>query len=149
MNLPAPPTDNLYKFFALAGLALSAFCFVYLLTQVGDLELKSIEVRTQAKILEVDVSALKHAIAVLEAKKDPTAEEIRQRGVQIQQLEIKFVEHEGQQDRLRTLTQNLRTVLNLLSVGSLLGLPIAGLGFYLWYVRVQRPADKLAREKRG
>src|SRR5687768_3099453 len=59
--IPNLPTDNLYKFVALAGLLLCAFSFVYPLHQLDELqrrgdeiELESARARTELEIVKAD-----------------------------------------------------------------------------------------------
>jgi hypothetical protein len=55
MNLPTLPTDNLYKFLALSGLAIIGFCIALPLQRINQLELKMAEIHTQKDILEIDI----------------------------------------------------------------------------------------------
>lgn len=54
MNLPILPTDNLYKFLALSGLAIIALCIVFPLQRIHDLDLKLIETGTKIKVLKLE-----------------------------------------------------------------------------------------------
>ena len=54
MNLPNLPTENLYKFMALSGLAIVAFCIVFPLQRSNEINFKIVEIETQQKILEIE-----------------------------------------------------------------------------------------------
>ncbi len=54
MNLPSLPTDNLYKFLALSGLAIVLFSLVFPIIQISEIRLKIIEIETQMEVLEMD-----------------------------------------------------------------------------------------------
>lgn len=145
MNLPTLPTDNLYKFLALSGLALLLFSMVYPLNTLNDLELKAVEARTQIKLLELELSVLERNIDAASRKKEPSPDEVARLSDRQQQLKAKAIQNEGERERLTTLVKQLRFAFNGLIGGLLIGYALAHLGFYLWYVRVQKPADKLAR----
>jgi hypothetical protein len=55
MNLPTLPTDNLYKFTALFGLAIIAFCIIWPLQRYNEINLKMAEIHIQIEILEIDI----------------------------------------------------------------------------------------------
>jgi hypothetical protein len=49
MNLPSLPTDNLYKFLALSGLAIVLFSLVFPIIRISEIRMQIIEVDTQLK----------------------------------------------------------------------------------------------------
>ena len=58
MALPTPPTDNLYKFMAIAGVVVVVLAFVPLEIAVRDLHLRAIEFGGQSKILVIELQRL-------------------------------------------------------------------------------------------
>ena len=54
MNIPNLPTDNLYKFMALSGLAIFLLSIVFPLRQVNDIKLKMIEIETQVEMFKLE-----------------------------------------------------------------------------------------------
>jgi hypothetical protein len=58
MNLPNLPTDNLYKFMALSGLAIFLFSIVFPLSQIHDIKLKMVEIETQQEVLKLEVEQI-------------------------------------------------------------------------------------------
>jgi len=55
MNLPTLPTDNLYKFMALSGLAIAVFSVFLPLTRMSEIRLNMLEIETQLEVLEIEV----------------------------------------------------------------------------------------------
>jgi hypothetical protein len=55
MNLPTLPTDNLYKFTALSGLAIIALCIIWPLQRYNEIKLKMAEIHIQIEVLEIDI----------------------------------------------------------------------------------------------
>ena len=58
-----------------------------------------------------------------------------------------MIKIEGEHERLSVLKKQLRFAFNGLKFGVFFGYVLAHIGFYLWYVRVQRPFDKARKEK--
>jgi hypothetical protein len=58
MNLPVPtlPTDNLYKFMALSGLAIIIFSLVFPMIRISEIKLKMVEVETQLAVLHIEIN---------------------------------------------------------------------------------------------
>ena len=56
MNLPIPtlPTDNLYKFMALSGLAILIFSLVFPVIRMSEIKLKMVELEIQGEILKIE-----------------------------------------------------------------------------------------------
>lgn len=142
MILPTLPTDNLYKFIALSGLVILLFSVVYPYKLVTDLELKAVEAGTQVKLLELESAAIEREIYVMEKEKEPARDEVEALRLRHEQNKINSIKIEGEQERLSVLLKQLRTAFNSLMFGVLFGCVLAYIGFYLWYVRVQRPLDK-------
>ncbi len=147
MNLPILPTDNLYKFLALSGLALLVFIVVIPTNQINDIELKTIEVKTQISLLELEGSVLKRDVDVAGTKKKPTEEKVLKLMDRHQQFNAKLIQIQGQRERLAALSKQLGSALDLIWIGGFIGLVMTNVGFYLWYVRVQKPADILANKQ--
>ncbi len=65
---PLPfPTDNLYKFVALAGAALLITSFAFPLARLDEIELAVQQTSAQRKVFDVEVSALEADLAQLGA----------------------------------------------------------------------------------
>ena len=148
MNLSTLPTDHLYKFLALAGLALFVFSVAYPTNLISDLELRIVESETQIRLQDADISKFEGELDAFEKKKPhPSEQEVLILRDNFQQLKVKKIEVQGKTERLAILNKQLREAFNLLKLSALVGLLMAFVGFLLWYVRVQRPADLLARQQ--
>lgn len=69
LNLPSPPTDNLYKFISIFGLVMAVMGILYS-------ETKSLEVNQEIRVLERDKSALNIEKLKIERKRDHIKEKI-------------------------------------------------------------------------
>lgn len=141
MNLSLLPTDNLYKFLALAGLALVGFAIVvYLKTAralIERLHTLDIEAKTALPVLA-------YLEWVVEQKATRPAMPFEERD-ELRKLHRDIsIKHERQKVELQyatDLTAQLRWLGHATLVGVTLGLAVSALGFALWYTEVQRPTD--------
>ena len=69
LNLPSPPTDNLYKFISIFGLVMAVLGILYL-------ETKSLEANQEIRVLEREKSALNIEKLKIERKRDYLKEKI-------------------------------------------------------------------------
>jgi len=58
MNNFKPPTDNLYKFLALAGLVTLGYALYFFESSIVDLQIELFEIDTKSKLLNVDLEKL-------------------------------------------------------------------------------------------
>jgi hypothetical protein len=116
MALPSPPlpTDNLYKFMAIAGIVAAISCAYFGINILLDLQESTWEVSAQTKVLL--------------ARGDAEAEEME---ALVQELELL----RKKRDELEPLSEFLAKVAGF-------SLALSVLGFILWYWRVQRFLDK-------
>jgi hypothetical protein len=120
--LPSPPTDNLYKFIAVAGLVLLFGAPVYWSSYTD---------ASHGQRLEALRALLQKA-----ATPDPRAAE--------EEVERHKKAYEFVQDALSKYDQWVKY---LSLVAAVAGLLLAAVGFWLWYVRVQRPQDTLLQRQ--
>ena len=150
MDLPHLPTDNLYKFMALSGLALIIFSTAVPIVRLGELDLKRAEVEGEQTVLEVELEELKRDISLLEKKVKPSSQDLdafRKRAVE---LRIKNAQFKGKTEQYRTLVSALQLAWSILKYGNTIGVAVAAAGFLLWYRQIQRPNDALLkRQLRG
>jgi hypothetical protein len=147
MNIPSLPTDNLYKFLALAGLALMAFGVVYPLAYSTELGLKVAEVETEVDVLQIDVADLQQQRASLEKQSNPSSEESSALRKQDHEVCVKLVQIKGELEQLTTLNLSLQIVRSFLRPGMYFGLGTSLFGFLLWYLKFQRLSDKILRKQ--
>jgi hypothetical protein len=147
MNLPSLPTDNLYKFLALSGLFIVLFSFIFPMNRIGELELKSLEINTQAEVLRIEIDYLKTDTTIWgkKAKLDPEETVlIRKR---TREAEIKAAELKGKMEQIEVLRKEVLFYWKFLRITYFLGTAISLVGFCLWYILVQRPNDILLRKQ--
>ncbi len=135
MPLPNLPTDNLYKFLALAGLTLGLFSFVFPNIQEHDVS----RVLWETKI-DIDVAGE-------QLRKPIKDDEMRildlQHNLRIQQAQAK-----NKTMLLGELTNELAEVRFVSKIGIVLGLVLSCCGFSLWYVKLQRHQDDFWRNRK-
>jgi chromosome segregation ATPase len=194
---PIPlPTDNLYKFVALTGVAVVMTSVVLRATKLDEIELKQLDTMTQHRVLLIEGNALKSQVerlsvestalessiagtkldvealskpaaalktrghdldarrARLEAKHEvlaKTAETLltKHRDLDARRVlfEVKQEELAGKGHLLALLSRKVDQIWWLLLALECFGLVMGILGFYLWYLRVQVPADVAARRE--
>lgn len=146
MNFPQIPTDNLYKFMALSGLAIALISFFLPMKQVRDIEMEIVEIQEQARLLNEKNDFLDIKKGIIERLKSAPAEEAEKIFIERQQLVLESVRILAKLERVKFLKdeiKNLKTIIGLLSG---LGVFLSVLGFILWYQKVQRYQDKVLKD---
>mgnify|MGYP003584142935 CR=1 FL=1 len=128
MSNLTPPTDNLYKFIAIAGLSLII---------VGTLSLTAV-LTGPDKLIESAITSAKQYVAFVDkqniTKKELTADETSR--LFALEAEIKaYIEI------LDYRTMNARIVFLVLIVLVIVGMFVSATGFWLWYYKLQKPLD--------
>ena len=178
MNIPNIPSDNLYKFIALASLiTLILLVYVSKKTQselsdeeikyIGELKItiiKSNKLGNQLKSL-VDLRSKQHnqLEQLLSELKTGKYQNVKSKNSEIEKLENKISSMsekidldqkeldilEVQNETTSGLLKNKRILIgiidNVILYSSGLLLLLMSLGFYLWYVRVQKYQDKILK----
>jgi hypothetical protein len=139
VNIPPLPTDNLYKFIALAGLATALFSYGFAITRISDIDLRLVESRTESDILQLERDALTHDIANPHSR----PEDMAQVQSKILELAIKSARLEGRNKQTGVLVSDLKLAWGFLGIGMAGGVLFSFYGFKFWYRRVQAPQDKL------
>jgi len=169
MNLPPIPTDNLYKFCAVAGLILLLFGVTFPVQKLFETQNDLDRVTTKSNVLRQQVAYLHEDTKRLDASvktllKDTTAAAAHPRAADLlalqartstantelgalrengRELAITSIKLNGQDEHLLHLIERMW----LYSVGAVIfmfgGLALARFGFARWYYRVQKPADEL------
>ena len=169
MAIPTLPTDNLYKFMALAGLALYGLGFFYpshymeqtlreqanVSAVLSKAEVKGGEARRSGE--DAKSAALAVDAALRRRESDKVLTRLAQQFSEVQRRHAAVVDELGlllrEADSLRILNETSKArAESLVKVGNLVvpfGAVVSILGFALWYVRVQRFQDALiARQSR-
>jgi len=166
MNIPIPPTDNLYKFEALVGtiIVFASLYFPRVLlikldeevdaatikigTAEAELKFATRKEATISKILDNAV-APKKSISEFDGKKvvlEYSESELKGMLAQIEELErsmrISDVEVKVGQQRMERLLKDFKWVEREMYCASIVGLIMALTGYSLWYWRIQVYQDK-------
>ena len=142
MQLPTLPTDNLYKFLALSGIALFVLSVVITNQSANDALRESDKLRIELAGLQADVQALGEDTAYAKTHSDVQHE--RERLLQLRRQAMIGRAESATLDRLIAVAAAYRSLGNWLgSVGG--GLTL--LGFVLWYVKLQRHQDEIVRRE--
>jgi hypothetical protein len=145
LAVPNLPTDNLYKFVALAGLTmvvLSLVLFAVAMNARWD-TLDRLEV-DQAS-LDAEITNLRSDLDVLAKQAHPSAGDLRALRQRQQDLVAHAAVMAAKAGILRRLREGLKELVLQMYVGAGLGGGIAAVGFMLWYRRVQVFQDQLLR----
>ena len=149
MNYPLIPTDNLYKFIALSGLAITLLSLTYPVSKLLELELAAVETKSQQKKLAIEDAEIKREIEILEKEKNPSSQTIIALRERMVQQRIKAVEF----SKIIAITEiQLKWVqryINASIAGLIIGPWIAFFGFKRWYINVQRPLDEQIKRGRN
>ncbi len=143
--IPNLPTDNLYKFVALAGLSIVVLSVVLPTAQQNATGDKIDQYTIDLAVLAVEVKNLKEELEIAVAQPRPSAHDqrlLRQRQLE---LDARVATITVRTAILKRLVEKQGEVLGWMAVGLLTGLVLAVIGFSLWYARVQRYQDQLLR----
>lgn len=143
MDFPALPTDNLYKFIALAGLVVTLVSLTYPTGKIVELELGLIEAQSQRTKLEIEVSEIDRLAVNLQEEKSPTVQDVSGLRERLVQSKIKRVDLVKSVSVAEIQLQWVYRYSVAAIVGVLLGCYATFLGFRSWYANVQRPNDLL------
>jgi hypothetical protein len=147
MNYPSLPTDNLYKFVALSGLALILVSLTYPTGKVIELELGAVEVKSQQEKLNIEKSEIDRLLAVLEKANDPKPQEVTALRELHTQSKLKTIELTKSVEVIQIKLNWAKHYLIAAMLGFAIGVLLAFVGFRFWYLRVQRPNDIDLRKK--
>jgi hypothetical protein len=158
MPLPSIPTDNLYKFLALAGLSLAIFSFVFPKTQQHDLARVLWETKIDIDVAAEQLRYINEQISIMEVKreeayrKNSDLESVKNDEMRILDLQhnlrIQQAQAANKTKLLGDLTRELAQVRLFSKIGIALGLVLTGCGFFLWYVKLQRYQDDFWKNRK-
>ena len=158
-----PPTDNLYKFIAIAGIVMFAGPWFIVLPEYRALQTRRYELDRQVAVLEEEVDYAKERIPRLEARieqllaTDPRTPDVDElialNRKELEDLRTGVLAFYTKPVELRVTNEHLRALagdtLILMWYGRMattIGAVLMVTGFSLWYRRLQRYQDHAARE---
>jgi hypothetical protein len=144
MNLPVFPTDNLYKFIAIAGLVLSGYSVAFLYQQVWELRLQIAQTELDEDASEIQFELLKKEVDTyiklesIDLNKDDIKHIVaRMRDLMTQKAKVGSKKIENSVLRAR-----LERYYGLFRYSFFAGIGTSLIGFIAWYFRVQLPAER-------
>ena len=146
MNFPLLPTDNLYKFVAVAGLILSAYCAFFAYQQVLDIKLQRARAETEEDIIRLEIEQIERDAEKINRKKDPSSDEIKEISARIRTAQVQKLRVRGKRNEVDILTTQVWVHFFVLWTGILGGICMSGWGFTQWYYQIQKPNDELTRK---
>lgn len=147
MYVPQLPTDNLYKFIALTGIVTIGFSVTYPVGKAIELESKQIIASAQMERLQIQVEAAKRLAVQVEHQQHPSGEGMKLLGAMSERNQLSLVDIKMAVAQSNQQAAWLRIYIAASITGVGTGILLAGFGFRLWYIRVQRPSDtRLQRE---
>jgi hypothetical protein len=147
MNLTSLPTDNLYKFLALAGLAIIFFSLSVPVSQLLRIRSRLFEFDIQSAKLKAEIEVVTGLITALEKKPNPTQADVDLLREKNNELLIRSVVSKAEIEVVRRQTNDVLRLRAAIAAGVLIGLTAATVGFSLWYTRLQAYQDALARKQ--
>ncbi|MBC8107738.1 MAG: hypothetical protein H7Z14_14190 [Anaerolineae bacterium] len=144
-TIPPLPTDNLYKFMALCGLAMAVACAGLRVVNERNI-IEKANVYWTAYSVEVDVARRRQEMLFQDDKEElRNSDWWKQSEQQIDELRSR---REPLQTAWRTAEESANRISSYLLFGIILGVGMMVFGFELWYFRVQRVLDEsLALER--
>ena len=136
MKYPDVPTDNLYKFMTIIGLIIILFSFVPML-YTGNIYLKNV---SSLVAMEAEFSMKS---VILDSHTDEQKEtedfvyQIQEQGLALIELETFRTRHNAYSETLFEIGTYLTYLL------AYMGLPLLLLGFFLWYIKLQKYNDMI------
>ena len=142
MNYPSIPTDNLYKFIALSGLAITLLSITYPVSKVLELELAVVEAKSEKEKISIEDVEIKREIERLEKEKNPSSQTVILLRERMVQQRIKAVEFSKILRIIEIQLEWVQEYSYAAIVGLIIGPWIAIFGFIRWYIKIQRPLDE-------
>jgi len=173
MEFPQIPTDNLYKFMALSGLALFIAFILIPGQKILDLERQTAQLSGEYEILQIELSeredefslvrekivALKDKIKMVpensHLKKSESSEFLSELHAvenahqsaheKLVQTNIFRAKTKAKNKEMKVVADSIRVTNRALAFGALLGIFLMTFGFRLWHQRVQLLQDRLLK----
>jgi len=167
VNIPNLPTDNLYKFLALSGVALALFSIYYQLSPIDTIVQKQLAVKTEIAVLRANAEAngelveligeiIDNTIARQQDTYEPNPnkielsysdEEIKELQARVREANVQIASDIARAERSNAQLEYLGKRQEVANTDARMMRIFATLllsgGFGLWYWKVQRPLDLL------
>ena len=135
------PTDNLYKFMALAGLALFLFGIIYPVRLIGEIRLNIVDIQVEIEIAQHITKDIDLKLYALEHDPEATLDDTFALKTEFAKLQERAAKLNGSHQKNSILVSQLWLFIGLAFVTTFGGFALSYRGFKLWYYRVQLPSD--------
>ncbi|HLG35875.1 MAG TPA: ATP-dependent Clp protease proteolytic subunit [Bacteroidia bacterium] len=156
MTIPNLPTDNLYKFIALSGLALMIVFVLYPIKRWSEANIEMAKIRGDTVMIFRKAWLINNERTELSKMETKLNDELKTNRLLLEEVlkaknSLKEKDYDFKisaaevQAKLLLLDEQDRQkdiMLNISIAGGLVGIALAIIGFILWYVRVQKPIDQ-------
>jgi len=149
MDIPSLPTDNLYKFLAIAGVMLFGFSFAFPMVQIDELDLKYAVWRSDLDLMGLEIQIADESIKMAEGRKNLSSKEVLELKRNNQDNRRKLLQIKNKLRELDVIHQRIIFYRWFFVGGIILGAVMAFAGFGLWYYRIQRPLDIQLKKSRS
>ena len=151
MNLLTPPTDSLYKFWAISSVLICASLMIWtwnetdaMRERIYSLGLEAARARVEVRFGTEEIERLR--LQRKQVQDEASARRLREREATIaRELVVKAAERRYNVDRAAQLVQLLERNTNFAIVMVLLFFVNGTMNFWVWYMKVQRFQDELLR----
>jgi len=173
MEFPQIPTDNLYKFMALSGLALFAAFVLIPGQKILELERQAAQLGGEYEILHIELKDREHEFSLVQEKIEALKKKIKKipqnsrlnktEGLELLS-ELREVETEQQNahqkliqtkifrakinaknEEMRVVAESTKVTNRVIAFGAFVGIVLMSAGFKLWHKRVQLLQDQLLK----
>jgi hypothetical protein len=148
----APPTDSLYKFIAITGLALILWGTTFSWQKSFDFKIKLAELKSEIAYRSAKAESYERQYDILKEKiknfsqLNNGEEDVDELRIQKRELYIKYIEYQQPIDKevevLSVINGAQMTFQVIGWVSVALGIFLSIIGFYLWYSKIQCHIDK-------
>ncbi len=158
---PTIPTDNLYKFFAISGLVILLVCAIYPAMITARVSTSAAEVIATRQLLDYQVEELEREVGRIESEHaqakvapelpkghtDKGAERHEKVHADLQNVRRRLIDFEKQAKVALAEGNALKAQMELMLPAAVVGGCLVFVGFFLWYMNVQRHADTIIRNQ--
>ncbi|MGD0779600.1 MAG: hypothetical protein ABR954_02295 [Dehalococcoidales bacterium] len=142
------PTDNIYKFLAIAGLILIILCDTIPILIERDLSIQTIQTQGDYNTLNQEVNFLAEDISWAQNNKENlTVEQAQELQDRARQQLLKNIELNNKLNLLNFYKDELNQIWIFRWVVISIGILLAIIGFGYWYFRWQQPLDLIIRNE--
>jgi len=146
MDIPHIPTDNLYKFISLSGVAIFLLFIVFSSQKLIELSTKSFEISKSIAVAKVDCEEFKQESS-RELYFEPSKFNYENLTKQNYNQQRKLAEIAIDNEQLRSIFHFQALIFIVLAICAIISSFMIKYGFSLWYYQVQLPQDDLLQKQ--